>query len=102
MHEHVYEEFAIEGLLFRMTCQAFPEQYNVINGRGRQVGYLRLRHGRFYVACPDVEGDIILEHEFAGEEYKGQFDGNDERGMWLVRSARAINQWRKTRKLPKG
>lgn len=57
------------------TCGACPEQYDVYLGaNGAQVGYLRLRHGRFtadyvydgadlcvYTANP--EGDGIFEYE---------------------------------------
>ena len=45
-HAATEKEIAIGGLLFLLTCGWSPEQYDVIDGRGKEVGYVRLRHGR--------------------------------------------------------
>lgn len=42
------------------TCFACPEQYDAFIG-DIQVGYLRLRHGRFRVEVPDVGGQTVYE-----------------------------------------
>ena len=44
----------------KRTCYACPEQYDAFLG-GRQVGYLRLRHGYFSVDVPDAGGDTIYD-----------------------------------------
>lgn len=49
-----------------LTCRAAPEQYDAY-WKGVQVGYLRLRHGWFYAAVPDVGGDVVYEAEPEGE-----------------------------------
>lgn len=43
-----------------MTCGACPEQYDAFLDE-KQVGYLRLRHGFFYVEYPDCGGETIYE-----------------------------------------
>jgi hypothetical protein len=70
------------------TCHACPEQYDAFLGE-RQVGYLRLRHGRFRVDCPDVEGATVYEAHPKGD---GFFDA-DEREHYLSEARRAIVQW---------
>jgi hypothetical protein len=42
-----------------LTCGACPEQYDVFDEAGQQVGYMRLRHGNFVVSHPDVGGDSV-------------------------------------------
>lgn len=36
------------------TCSACPEQYDVLDDDGFQIGYLRLRWGEFTVEVPDA------------------------------------------------
>jgi hypothetical protein len=48
-------------LTFVQTCPACPEQYDAVDETGQQVGYLRLRHGRFRVDYPHNGGTTIYE-----------------------------------------
>lgn len=48
------------GLRLQRTCLACPEQYAVYLDN-TQTAYLRLRHGRFYAAVPDVGGTVVYE-----------------------------------------
>lgn len=43
-----------------LTCDGCPEQYDAFLD-GKQVGYLRLRHGWFRVDFPDCGGETIYE-----------------------------------------
>lgn len=73
---------------FVKTCDACPEQYDAFLGEER-VGYLRLRHGIFYVVCPDVGGVPVYE---AAPDGDGAFD-DDERDYYLRFAADAILKW---------
>lgn len=69
----------ISGVKLLNTCWACPEQYDALLN-GVMIGYLRLRHGRFYAAYPDVGGDIVYEAHPKGD---GIFD-DDEREEHLT------------------
>jgi len=71
------------------TCWACPEQYDAFDEEGKQVGYLRLRHGNFTVDCPDA-----LETEVYRAYPKGDgiFD-NDEREYYLKWAVFHIQKW---------
>ena len=63
-----------KGFELIMTCAACPEQYDLFLNKQR-VGYFRLRHGYFYVSCPDVDvydsypkGDGLFEYDEREEE----------------------------------
>jgi len=71
-----------------LTCGACPEQYDAFLGEER-VGYLRLRHGRFYVECPDSGGLRVYEATPKGD---GLFD-SDERDYYLAHAVAAIEGW---------
>lgn len=69
----------INGLLFKMTCCASPEQYDIFKD-GKQVAYSRLRHGCLEVRVPDHAGEVIYYSE------KTFGDGcftDGERAAWL-------------------
>lgn len=51
-------EVEIKGVKLVRTCIACPQQYDAFIGN-TQVGYLRLRHGRFTVESPDVGGKLV-------------------------------------------
>lgn len=68
------------------TCDAFPEQYDALGPDGNQVAYLRLRHGRFTVECPDVGGVVVYAASPSGD---GIFD-DDERDRYLSAAKEAI------------
>lgn len=62
------------------TCFACPEQYDAFVGK-KMVGYLRLRHGLFYVACVFC-GEHLYEREC---ESGGRFE-DWERDLVLTRA----------------
>lgn len=69
-----------------LTCGACPEQYDAFLD-GKQVGYLRLRHGWFRVDFPDCGGETIYESgDMRGD---GCFD-EDEREYFLNEAKLAI------------
>ncbi len=70
------------------TCDACPEQYQVTVD-GKNVAYLRLRHGRFYAACPDVGGEVVYQ---AYPEGDGVFNPA-EREVYLISACAAIATW---------
>jgi hypothetical protein len=82
-------ETMIDGLRFVLTCDAFPEQYDVFDG-DVQVGYVRVRHGNFSVSCPDIgDGPYVIDR---GVDGYGDFT-DEERGHGLTEAAAAIRQW---------
>jgi hypothetical protein len=79
----------INGLRFVMTCIACPEQYDVFDGSGKQVGYVRLRHGELRCDYPDCGGETIYEVDPAGD---GCFDTDEERDYHLKEIALRIRE----------
>lgn len=79
--------FIINDYHLVMTCSACPEQYDVYKD-GRQVAYLRLRHGRFTVTTPDVEGYCILDID--GIKSDGMFE-DEARWEFLTLAIQAID-----------
>ncbi|HAV5468680.1 TPA: hypothetical protein JI089_03345 [Acinetobacter baumannii] len=68
------------------TCHACPEQYDAFF-QGKQIGYLRLRHGEFRVDYPDCGDETILySQEPQGD---GCFE-EDEREYFLMKAKKAI------------
>jgi hypothetical protein len=45
------------------TGTACPEQYEVFTKDGKQVGYIRLRHGHFRVECPEWGGVRVYNND---------------------------------------
>ena len=79
----------IHGYKFVLGCFACPEQYDVFDTNDTQVAYLRLRHGKFTVECPDIGGDIVY---MASPEGDGIFKP-DERMQYLTTAAEKIQEW---------
>lgn len=79
-------DYVIDGLALVQTCGACPEQYDVFNGRGQNVGYLRLRHGRFSVDCP-FGNEVYSAHP----EGDGIFESN-ERDHYLRKAVKDIKK----------
>lgn len=71
-----------------MTCGACPEQYNAYY-EGKQVGYLRLRHGYFYVSTPDYGGEVVYEAYPKGD---GIFE-DEEREYYLKKARKSIKKY---------
>jgi len=80
----------IKGYELVQTCWACPEQYDVFKD-GKQVGYLRLRHGWFYASVPDCSDEIIYE---ASPEGDGIFE-EEERMEYLEEAIKAIDDYYK-------
>ena len=64
----------IKGVRLIRTCYACPQQYDAFIGK-KQVAYLRLRHGRFTVECPDVGGTLVYSGYPKGD---GIFETEEE------------------------
>jgi hypothetical protein len=71
-----------------MTSLAFPEQYDVTLD-GRQVGYLRMRHGHFWAYYPDADGPRVYEAELSQDFSHGIFSP-EERDTQLPLALDAI------------
>jgi len=80
----------IKGLEFERTCHECPEQYDVFDADGKQVGYVRLRWVCFRVDYPEVGEETIFEAD-VGEDMTGRFDSEEERQRYLTAAADAIN-----------
>lgn len=78
----------IDGLKLVCTSMACPEQYEVFDKSGRQVGYFRLRHGRFRADFPDCGGETVYVSNTKGD---GIFS-EDERDGELKRAVEAIRR----------
>lgn len=90
--EYLHEE---TQLMFKLTCIACPEQYDVLSGSD-VVGYVRLRHG--YFRCNRVEGGSIqrdkdvLAMDLPDEDGDGEFADQETRDFYLDLCARALNR----------
>lgn len=76
----------IDEIELVQTCSESPEQYDAFY-KGKQVGYLRLRHGEFRVDYPDCGDETI----YYSEKMNG--DGcfrEDEREHFLNKAKEAI------------
>ena len=78
-------DFTIFGCELFRTCFACPEQYDVFY-EGKQIGYLRLRHGNFTVEYPDVGGKLVM---FASPKGDGIFE-LDEREHYLTKAVYSL------------
>ena len=75
----------VDEIHLKQTCGACPEQYDAFHG-GKQVGYLRLRHGHFTVDYPDSGGETIYT---ASPDGDGIFESH-EREKYLSAAKIAI------------
>lgn len=80
------ENREIEGLRLVCTSPACPEQYDVFDPQGTQIGYLRLRHGRFRADYPDCGGETVYVSNTKGD---GVFE-EDERIPELTNAVRKL------------
>jgi hypothetical protein len=79
----------INGLNFKCTCSSCPEQYDVFDGNGNIVGYVRLRWGSLRCEYPDVGGEVIY-HAGIGNGWNGQFENEEQRKYHLTMIANKI------------
>lgn len=84
----------INGYKLVMTCGACPEQYDVFDGKGKQVAYFRLRHGVFRAECPDVFGERVYRSNPKGDGIFMQ----DERMSELTAAIEKVDEWVKRNK----
>lgn len=82
------EDQRIDGLKLVCTSIACPEQYEVFDAEGKQVGYLRLRHGRFRADYPDCGGETVYASDTKGD---GTFS-EEEREEELRKAVEAIRR----------
>jgi len=75
-----------DDISLTQTCSACPEQYDAYAPDGRQVGYLRLRHGYFSVSMPDAGGAEVYHANPQGD---GVFDPG-ERDEYLREARQTI------------
>lgn len=85
--------YTFDGLRFVETCFMCPEQYDVFDSNFKLVGYVRLRHGNLTCEYPACGGELIYEHTFPTDTWKGSFD-YDERYNYLGLIAKLINERR--------
>lgn len=79
----------IQGLNFKKTCDACPEQYDVFKG-DKMVGYVRLRWGNLSCCYPDYEGEEIYSKSF-DDAWQGEFEDDNERNKYLIIIANELN-----------
>ena len=77
-------ELPIAPFIFKMTCFAFPEQYDVLY-KGEICAYVRLRHGTLRCDMPYCGGETVLRHQF--EDRRGCFDSDEETNFYLKKIA---------------
>ena len=84
---------AIDGFIFRMTCECCPEQYDVYkkDNLNNIVAYVRLRHGWLYAVCPDVDGEMIYSRDLDVSD--GYFISEEERIEHLTNIKNNIVIW---------
>lgn len=83
----------IDGLKLICTCPACPEQYEVFDAAGQQVGYLRLRRGYFRADVPECGGETVYEANTLGD---GAFE-DSERETELAAAIAAIKKYHATK-----
>lgn len=84
-------KYAIE---FKMTCPAYPEQYDVYKG-DEYVAYVRLRWGELTVH-PVFNGEVEWTKEICSfdlDNLDGEFKNKIERMKHLKECAIKINEW---------
>lgn len=87
-----YDDFEEENLqigpfLFKMTCIAFPEQYDVLY-KGEPCAYVRLRHGKLRCDVPNCGGETVCSVHFDNEI--GAFPGLKEKMFYLEKIAAVL------------
>lgn len=80
----------IKDLHFHETSCACPEQYDVVDDDGNQVGYVRLRYGHLTCQFPYNGGEKIYEADI-GDGWIGSFKSESQRKYHLNAIAEAIH-----------
>ncbi len=84
------DDLYIHGYRLVLGCFACPEQYDVFDPKGNLIAYLRLRHGKFTVECPDVNGETVYTAYPRGD---GIFNA-EERLFFLNKAIEAIQKYK--------
>lgn len=79
----------INNIEFMLTCYSHPEQYDLFADGERQVGYVRIRHGKITVECPDVGGSLVMSRFINGDGYLL----HGEREQVLQEAANAVSNF---------
>lgn len=72
--------------IYKLTCDAFPEQYDVFykeNDTILPIAYIRLRFGVLTCTVPYVGGKLIFKKKF-DDDYKGYFNDKERRLHLLI------------------
>jgi hypothetical protein len=83
------EEKLVDGWRLVCTSVACPEQYDVFDPDGKQVGYLRLRNSWFRADYPEHGGPTVYSAQTKGD---GLFDDN-ERELQIRAAIKALQSW---------
>lgn len=96
--EVLQSDIIIDGLCFKQTCFACPEQYDVYQD-DKQVGYVRLRHGYLSLSNTDISEDWFelgtgdknfpKPYRLIGDD---RFDDDNERLFYLTLFAKIIHK----------
>lgn len=93
LSQRITEEYGLPADIavdkYRLVCTsvACPEQYDVFDADGQQVGYLRLRHGMFRADYPTHGGETVYESNPQGD---GVFEAA-ERLPELIKAVQALD-----------
>lgn len=91
------------GAVFRLTCMACPEQYDVDLGEAENRGYVRLRHGALradYLPDGDFSRRVTVFEADIGD-YAGCFESDEERDRYLTRIAEALYRHHRAQSHPR-
>ena len=90
------------GAVFRLTCIACPEQYDVDLGEARNRGYVRLRHGELradYLPDGDFSRAVpVYEHNVG--DHAGCFESDEERDRHLTEIAAKLHDQHRAHSRP--
>ena len=84
--------FYIGDFEFKLTCVAFPEQYDVFDAYGVKVAYVRLRQGCLSVDVSNCGDETIYTHNFLSR--MGCFKNKRQRIRYLKKIAKILRKER--------
>lgn len=82
--QKLYKKYNLD---LHLTCMAFPESYDIFQ-KGKQVGYIRLRHGSLSLEYPDIDGELLYKTESVFGD--GMFH-KDERFNYMSKLLHILN-----------
>lgn len=76
-----------------LTCGACPEQYDVLDDKDKEVGYLRLRWGGF-TADVTINGfyEEVYSYTYDNQPMLGLFPSEEERQLQIKKALKAIKK----------